>query len=73
MDGAIQGRSWRTEVEDGTDDGRPAWVDQTLIQETLRTWGRYYPAGLTTKEAVEVIINVGLLFETLAVSQEDNR
>jgi hypothetical protein len=73
VDGFIQGRSQSVGADFGGEAGLPPWVDETLIQATQRVWGRYYPAGLTTDEAVEVIINVSQLLETLAVSQEDNR
>jgi hypothetical protein len=51
----------------------PPWVDEALVRETQRVWGNYYPGGLTTDEAVEVIINVSQLLETLTVGQEDYR
>jgi hypothetical protein len=71
VDGYIQGRSESVGTGVGNEAGLPPWVDETLIRETQRVWGRYYPKGLTTDEAVEVIINVSQLLE--AVSQEDQR
>ena len=73
MDGYIQGRSESVGAGVGEEAGLPPRVNETLIRETQRVWGRYYPKGLTTDEAVEVIINVSQLFETLAVGQEDYR
>ncbi len=73
MDGSIQGRSEYVSAEFGNEAGLPPWVDETLIEETKRVWSRYYPKGLTTDEAVEVIINVSQLIETVTVSQEDYR
>ncbi len=73
MDGNIQGRSESVGTGVGNEAGLPPWVDETLIKKTQQVWGRYYPTGLTTAEAVEVIINVSQLLETLTVGQEDYR
>jgi hypothetical protein len=71
VDGSIQGRSDSGDTKPGKAAVLPPWVDEALVRETQRVWGRYYPRGLTTDEAVEVIINVSQLLET--VSQEDQR
>lgn len=73
MDGHIQGQSESVGTGVGKEAGLPPWVDASLVEKTQKVWGRYDPKGLTTDEAVEVMINVSQLLETLTVSQEEYR
>lgn len=41
----------------------PSWITQELIAETLETWQPYYNHSLTPNDAIEMLRNVGRLFE----------
>ncbi len=43
--------------------GAPHWVTPELLSHTLRVWRRYYP-DLTTCDALDIIVNIGHLFDT---------
>lgn len=45
--------------------GAPSWVTAELIADTLRVWQRYYDRRLTPDDALEIILNVGQLFDVL--------
>jgi len=47
-------------------DGTPAWISQELIQETLRVWQPFYAVHLTTQDAIEMITNVGRMYDVLS-------
>ena len=47
--------------------GCPSWVDRALIEATIRTWQPYYDAELTAEDALEIIQNVGHLYDTLGL------
>lgn len=46
--------------------GSPDWITTELIEATIRTWQPYYKNTLTPEDAVEMIRNVGLLFQVLS-------
>lgn len=45
--------------------GAPKWVTPALIAKTIRVWRPYSDRPLTAEDALEMILNVGLLFDTL--------
>jgi hypothetical protein len=45
--------------------GSPSWVTSDLIADTIRVWQPYYRTPLTSADALEMIMNVGQLFEVL--------
>lgn len=48
---------------DDTPPARPAWISNNLVAETLRVLQPRYPETLTEDEAVEILMNVGELFD----------
>lgn len=57
--------------------GAPSWITPDAVRETLRVWSPHYRDPLTPKDAVEILLNVGNLFEVLKdatnARQDDNR
>ena len=51
--------------------GSPSWVDPDLIAETIRVWQPYYPQPLTPDAALDILINVGQLYDALAMTGTD--
>jgi len=49
----------------------PAWVTGELIDQTIRVWQPYYAIRLTRDDAVEIILNVGRLYDSLSVERHD--
>jgi len=47
------------------DPALPSWITQELIEDTLRVFQRYYPQRLTRRDACEILINMGNLFDVL--------
>lgn len=43
----------------------PDWVTDALIADTIQTWQPYYESPLTRQDAVEMLVNVGRLFNLL--------
>lgn len=43
----------------------PAWITEELIADTISTWQPYYDEPLTEQDAIEVLVNVGRLFDLL--------
>ncbi|MEM9416319.1 MAG: hypothetical protein AAGA29_12705 [Planctomycetota bacterium] len=43
----------------------PDWVTDALIADTIRTWQPYYDTPLTRQDAIEMLVNVGRLFNLL--------
>ncbi len=46
-------------------DGLPPWITPNLIRETLRVWSPYYGDRLTERDAIEILLDVGRLFDQL--------
>jgi hypothetical protein len=46
--------------------GMPDWITAELIEKTIQVWQPYYNTPLATDEAVEIIRNVGRLFDTFS-------
>ncbi len=44
--------------------GAPRWVTPELLADTLRVWQPYY-GSLTPQDALNIIVNVGNLFDVL--------
>ena len=44
--------------------GAPRWVTPELLADTLRVWQPYY-GNLTPQDALNIIVNVGNLFDVL--------
>ena len=45
--------------------GIPAWIKAELVRDTIETWQPYYPDPLTVNDAIEILQNVGHLFDAL--------
>lgn len=43
----------------------PQWVTEALIADTIETWQPYYDTPLTRTDAIEMLTNVGRLFDLL--------
>lgn len=43
----------------------PAWITPALIQQTLDCWQPHFAKALTTEDAIEILTNVGQLFEAI--------
>ena len=48
--------------------GVPAWITPSLIADTVAVWQPHYSVSLTVADAVEILQNVGKLFEILGNS-----
>lgn len=46
--------------------GAPAWVTPEAMKDTLKTFRPYCGTNMTPGDALEILINVGNLFELLA-------
>jgi hypothetical protein len=46
----------------------PKWVDDELIRSTIETWQPYYDEPLTVLDAIQMILNVSRLGESLRAS-----
>lgn len=49
-----------------TPPGCPEWITPELIAETVEVWQPYYAEELTTADAIGILRQVGLLFDTLS-------
>jgi hypothetical protein len=45
--------------------GTAAWITPELVISTLDTWQSHFPKALTVEEAIEIVMNVGHLFDAL--------
>ena len=45
--------------------GGPGWITPELIRETLETLQPYYSEALTPEDAMEMLLNMGGVFEVL--------
>lgn len=45
--------------------GSPSWISPELISSTIDAWQPYYGEPLTDEDALEILTNVGLLYEVL--------
>lgn len=43
----------------------PAWVSAELLAETVAVWSHIYGRRLTEREAIEILQDVGRLFDVL--------
>lgn len=53
----------------GGADGAPEWITPELIQITLKVWQPRYKAQLSEDDARTILLSVGRLFDTLALSR----
>jgi hypothetical protein len=49
--------------------GSPPWVTQEMIAKTIRVWQPYYKEKLTEYDALEMLLNVGHLFNELGLGE----
>jgi len=49
--------------------GSPSWVTKELIAKTIRVWQPYYKEKLTEEDALEMLINVGQVFNALGLTK----
>ena len=45
--------------------GGPSWITADLVEKTLRVMQRHYGQPLTANDALEIITNIGHLFDVL--------
>jgi len=50
-----------------------AWITNEAVTETIRVWSPYYGEKLTESEAVEILMNLKNLVDTLSHAQERKR
>lgn len=48
--------------------GRPAWITDELVADTLEVWQPFYRETLTARDAIEILLSVGRLLDVLEVS-----
>lgn len=63
-----QSRLTQPDLEPPHDAGQvraPGWVTEALIADTIQTWQPYYDTPLTEQDAIEMLVNVGRLFDML--------
>lgn len=53
--------------------GAPTWITPTLVQDTWQTFRPYYGPDMTAEDAVEILLNVGNLFELLIEKPRSTR
>ena len=46
--------------------GAPGWITEELIEHTLRIWQPFYDYQLIPEDALEMITNIGQMFEALS-------
>lgn len=46
--------------------GAPAWVTSELLDQTIKVWQPYDQHALTAQDALEMMLNVGHLFDVLS-------
>jgi hypothetical protein len=46
----------------------PRWISRDLIEETLAVWQPFYGFSLTERDAIEILLDVGRLFDDLGGS-----
>lgn len=51
-----------------TQEKRLQWISGDLIEETLAVWQPFYGFSLPEREAIEILLEVGRLFEVLGES-----
>ena len=60
--------TYPAEAEHPQEDGllrAPSWITDDLIADTISTWQPYYNTPLTEQDAIEMLVNVGRLFDML--------
>ena len=45
--------------------GTPAWITPERVADTLETWQPHYSAPLTVADAIDILQNVGQLYDLL--------
>jgi hypothetical protein len=46
----------------------PKWISRDLVAETLAVWQPFYGFSLTERDAIEILLDVGRLFDVLGGS-----
>jgi hypothetical protein len=46
----------------------PKWVSRDLVAETIAVWSPKYGSRLTEREAIEILLDVGRLFDVVGDS-----
>ncbi|WP_320685359.1 hypothetical protein [Gemmata algarum] len=49
-------------------DGTPPWITSELVSHTVALWSRYSPRPLKLEDAVDMLVQVGELYEVLGLS-----
>ncbi len=47
--------------------GTPPWITPDLVSQTMAVWSRYSPRPLGVEDAVEMLVQVGELYEVLGL------
>ena len=45
--------------------GSPDWVTSELLHDTIETWRPYYPEQLTVTDALDILLAVSRLVDTI--------
>ncbi|MEM1355033.1 MAG: hypothetical protein AAGH88_09130 [Planctomycetota bacterium] len=51
----------------------PDWITDELIADTISTWQPHYDFDLTEHDAIEMLVNVGRLFDLLEADHDHPR
>ena len=51
--------------------GAPEWVTAELLADTIATWQSFYPHRLTELDALEILLAVGRLFDSVGDADDD--
>lgn len=46
----------------------PKWISRELVTDTIAVWSPHYGKRLTEREAIEILLDVGRLFDVLGGS-----
>lgn len=52
--------------------GGPSWITRELLDRTMSAWQPYYSDRLTEDDALEILLNTGLLIDRLRSFDAEN-
>ena len=51
----------------------PGWITPQVVEQTRAVWQPYYKSPLTDDDAIEILLNVGNLFQLLREQVREER